>query len=484
VDTTFLSLLAADRGMVVYDTVVSELFVWNGSAWESATQAGSSIWNTSGPDIFYNTGNVGIGINTPQQNLHIDGGAAASSIQLTNNATTSGPNRGLALATNATGIGIILHQENQPLQIGTNNLGSQLYLDPSGAVGLQTNAPNPNADLTLGSTDKGLQLNRVDTATIQPALGAGDEGMIVYDPTLDQLFVWNGNNFEATGSGGGANDTIPANVFSARIDGQAATPDANRILSESYPFIQSVTRTLAGSYTVLFVPGFFTETPSLSANVNDPSLGPLDASIVGASAGGCIVRTGVSGSATGDHNFQLTAQRQGADYQNSLTAPPNVIGQWDINGSDLSYTSGNVGIGTTTPSGRLTIENFAGTELEFTGAGTTNITSAGQMNISAFPDIRMDAGLLARIEAGGQQLNINTDGVGINTATPSANADLTLGSDDRGLQLNRVDTTFLSLLAADRGMVVYDTVVNELFVWNGADWESATEAGGASGGWN
>ncbi len=67
-DIATFTLGPADFGMMVYNTVDDKVYMWNGSAWVSAT----SEWGVNGTDIFsLNSGNVGIGINTPAYKLTV-----------------------------------------------------------------------------------------------------------------------------------------------------------------------------------------------------------------------------------------------------------------------------------------------------------------------------------------------------------------------------------------------------------------------------
>ncbi len=64
------------------------------------------------------------------------------------------------------------------------------------------------------------------------------------------------------------------------------------------------------------------------------------------------------------------------------------------------------------------------------------------------------------------------DNVGIGTTNPRSTALLDLSSPDKGLLLPRVDRTAMTLGALDHGMVVFDTVSNALFIWDGTAFQT------------
>lgn len=57
-------------GLVVYDTQVESLFIFDGSVWEALATGTGSKWIQNGNNIYRSTGNVGIGTNTPSATLH------------------------------------------------------------------------------------------------------------------------------------------------------------------------------------------------------------------------------------------------------------------------------------------------------------------------------------------------------------------------------------------------------------------------------
>src|SRR5450759_3036666 len=64
------------EGMIVYSfggTVVNGFYYWSGTAWMPFATGIGSQWTTNGTNIYYNTGNVGIGAKVPAEALEVNG---------------------------------------------------------------------------------------------------------------------------------------------------------------------------------------------------------------------------------------------------------------------------------------------------------------------------------------------------------------------------------------------------------------------------
>jgi hypothetical protein len=100
----------------------------------SLFSGGSSQWTTTGNNIYYNTGNVGIGTTTPTMLLHIHKGTGGGTLRLTSNNTS------MYMGTNDNISGYIWVQSNDDLKIGTNNTEKMRILS-NGNVGIGITSP-------------------------------------------------------------------------------------------------------------------------------------------------------------------------------------------------------------------------------------------------------------------------------------------------------------------------------------------------------
>ena len=167
----------------------------------------TSQWVTSGSDISYITGNVGIGTTTPDANLHVNGNAFVSS--------------NLALG------GV--------LSMGTVNVVARHTLSAITATGNLT--PNTvifdhpttafvtTANVGIGTSTPTTALDVVGTVTATRFVGGGSNGLLLMDVGRGDVYFENNSNDNASGNGitlrAPTNPGTTGSIFAVRSSGQA-----------------------------------------------------------------------------------------------------------------------------------------------------------------------------------------------------------------------------------------------------------------------
>jgi hypothetical protein len=160
-------------------------------------------------------------------------------------------------------------------------------------------------------------------------------------------------------------------------------------------------------------------------------------------------------------------------------------------------TSGNVGIGTSSPTTALSLDK---TNVAFRGQLTINGGSTGTSQITLYKGTTSDTDLVGQLYAINTQnsvslsaykadgvLLLETNGntermridsagnVGIGTSSPNASAILDVQSTTKGVRMPNMTTTQKNAITSPAaGLMVFDTTLAKLCVYSGAAWETIT----------
>lgn len=460
--------------------------------WQPAAGGGPSPWQVNGATVFYLGGNVGIGTTNPQHRLHVDGGAGTAIFgQGAGGATAGTLGHGSAgvygtgslagvtgLASGTAGRGVV----------GEASAGSG---DTRGVYG---KSASPS-----GSGVYGEATANSGTGTGVFGRSSGPYGRGVYGEASAATGTPIGVEAYAGCSGGTAvlafneaeegaavavrgHSNSPSGVAvwgTAGFDG--STGSATGVLGETggtgAGIIGRATHASAATYGVKGEAsspngygGYFQGRGYFSGNLGVGVPNPAQKLDVA----GTIQATGFKLTTAATAGYVLTCDAAGA----GSWQPPPAGGDslWQASGTDVYYSAGRVGVGTSTPGARLDLAggdwDLVGTEGDFrigsssyrlkfgvaTSGGSAGLARIRAQGITGTPKVVLGAGNF-------DTLTVTSTNVGVGTLAPDSGAKLDVAGKLRTMNLQvTTGATAGYVLTADAG--------------GNATWQAPTGGGG------
>ena len=327
--TTPGATLAVEGSGLFNGDVTANAFYGDGS---HLTGIVGSQWGTSGSDLYYTSGNIGIGTNSPASPLHISnigndlltiqstfgGGGNTANINFQTYETMGGglhPTASISAIDDNQYSSALAFLTKDP-GVEDNSLIERMRIDSNGNVGIGTASPGYKLDV------------------------AG----------LAKFVDSNNNGFSFDTDYPGQNSSYLSVYY----------PGGSRAVLRS----DSTKNQILGSTSFDSAVGIGTTTPGSTLSIGDTNG-------INFNAGSSATST-FGGNVSINGNINLNGQL----LQNNA---PFVGSQWTTSGSDISYTTGNVGIGTTNPTAKFQVSNQGLSESTFyTGGVVTGMKLQSQ----------------------------------------------------------------------------------------------------------
>ncbi len=368
-----VSSLSGGKGLFGETTTASGTAVYGVASDSSAT--GIGIYGRSGaPNGFagyfqgreYVSGSLGVGTTNPKAKLHIAGAPGVDGIMFPDGTLQTTASQGGAL-----------------WLINGNNL----YYN-NGSVGIGTNTPaaGVDAEKTTGTAIQGATAGAAGTAVYGSATGTGatigvsgasastsGQGVLgAVSASTGSTIGVHGTSASAVGEGvkgEGWNGVhgVSSLAGGKGIFGEATTPSGTAI----YGIASDSSANGIGVYARSGAPsgfaGYFQGREYVSGSLGVGTTNPKAKLHIAGTPG-------VDGIMFPDGSLQTTASSGGGSL-------------WQVNGSNLYYNGGNVGIGTNNPAAGVDVEKTAGNAIQGATTGPTGVAVEGDANSPNGPAI-------------------------------------------------------------------------------------------------